>query len=179
MAKNRISLGIDAEDAIRQANDLPDAVDDGASDAVKQLAVLAEGAMKKEAPEGAGADKRMRDTIHTKFRRQGLTANVGARKRTDDGGLLSEIVVEGTDASSYVATPGLVAFLADQIEDWADAKLGDESAAYAVAWSIARNGHATLPNDFVDRSLDDWESQVEDVTGDKVRDAMSRLMRGG
>jgi hypothetical protein len=178
MAGNRVSLGIDADSAIAQLDGFPDAVDDGASAAVKQLAVLAEASMKDEAPEG-DSTPHLRDTIDTRFRRGGKAANVGARKKTDDGGRLADVIVDGTDPSSYTATPGLVAFLGKQMEDWADAKLGDESAAYQVAWSIARTGHTTLPNDFVNRSLDDWEDRVEEVTGEKVRDAMSELMRGG
>lgn len=177
MARNRVSLGIDASDAIAQLDGLPDAVEDGASSSVKQLAVLAEASMKKEAPEGESGD--LRDEIDTRFRRGGLAANVGSRKRTDRGERLADFIVEGTDASSYAATPGLVAFLGKQMEDWAAAKMGDESAAYAVAWSIARSGHSTLPNNFVERSLDDWEDRVEEVTGEQVRDAMSALMRGG
>lgn len=177
MPRNRVSLGIDADDAIAQAEGFPDAVEDGASDAVRQLAVLAEGAMKDETPEGATGD--LRDEIDTRFRRGGLVANVGSRATTDSGERLADFIVEGTDPSSYTATPGLVAFLGKQMEDWADAKLGDESLAYAVAWSIARNGHDSLPNDFVNRSLNKWEDDVEDVTGEQVREAMSRLMRGG
>jgi hypothetical protein len=179
MGKNRLSLGLDLDDAIRQLDDAPGAVDSGAKDAVRQLSVLAEGPMKREAPEGAGRDRHMRDTIDTKFRRRGLTANVGARKRTEDGDLLAEIIVEGTDASSYVPTDGLVGFVGKQMEDWADAKLGDPQAAYPIAYSIVRTGHSTLPNDFVDRSLDDWEDSVEDIAGEQVRDALSRLMTGG
>lgn len=171
MPKNRVSLAMDLADAAEQVDDLPDAVDDGASDAVKQLAVLAEGAMKKEAPEGASGD--LRDEVDTKFRRGGLTANVGSRKRADDGVLLATYVVEGTDPNSYDPdNPPPPLF------DWAAAKLGDSSLGWAVSQSIAQDGHETLPNDFVDRSLDTWRSQVEDVAGEQVRDAMSQLMGG-
>lgn len=172
MAKNRISLGIDADSAIAQLDGLPDAVEDGASDAVKQLAVLAEASMKAEAPEGTSTPS-LRDSIDTRFRRGGLAANVGARKRTDDGWLLANVIVEGTDANSYDSeNPPPPLF------DWAAAKLGDASLGWAVAQSIADTGHETLPNEYVDRSLDDWEDRVESVTGEQVRDAMSRLMRG-
>jgi hypothetical protein len=178
MAKNRISLGMDIAGAARAFKQGGDDVDDAASRAVRQLAVLAEGAMKEEVPEGAGRDQSTRDSIDTRFRRQGKTANVGARKRTDDGGLLAEIIVEGTDGSSYDPSPGLVGFLGKRMEDWAAAKLGSPSLAYPVAWSIVRDGHERLPNRFVDRSLNQWEGQVEDVAGDEVRRAMSELMRG-
>jgi hypothetical protein len=173
MAKNRLSLGMDLRDAIAQMEDAPDAVEDGASRAVKQLAVLAEGPMKKEAPEGTGRDKHLRDTIDTKFRRNGLTANVGARKRTSDGELLAAVIVEVTDATSYLTQPPYGPLVA-----WADAKLGEPGIGYYLAEKIGREGHETLPNDYVDRSLDDWEGQVGDVAGDAVRDALSRLMRG-
>lgn len=180
MAKNRISLGLDIQTAIRQMEDLPNAVDDGAASAVRQLAVLAEGAMKAEAPEGAGRDRHMRDSVDTRFPqgRDGKVANVGARKRASDGVLLATYVVEGTDSTSYDVSPEMAAFLGHQMEDWAAAKVGDPSAAYPIAWSIIRSGHATLPNRFVDRSLAAWEDQVEDVAGEKVQAAMSRLMRG-
>lgn len=178
MGKNRISLAIDAESGIAAFEDAEDAIDDGATDAVHQLAVLAEGAMKAEAPEGTSTPS-LRETIDTKFRRNGLTANVGARKKTQDGGLLAEVIVEGTDTGSYPNEPWMVRFLGKRLEDWADAKLGDESLGYAVAWGIVRDGHETLPNRFVDRSLDEWEGQVEDVAGQQVREAMSELMRGG
>lgn len=171
MPKNRISLGIDTGEAARQFDGAPGEIDDAASNAVKQLAVLAEAAMKDEAPEGTSGD--LRDEIDTRFRKDGLTANVGSRKRTDDGGLLAEIIVEGTDSSSYDTQPPY-----GPLVRWAEAKLGDGGIGYYLAERIGREGHETLPNPFVDRSLDAWEDQVEDVAGQEVRDAMSRLMRG-
>lgn len=175
MAKNRVSLGVDTGNARRVIDDAGDAIDDGAWSAVRQLAVLAEGAMKDEAPEGAGRDKHLRDTVDTRFMRQSLVANVGPRKRADDGVLLAKYIVEGTDPSSYTEEPPPIA----PLMDWAAAKLGDSSAAWALQQSIFEGGHDTLPNDFVNDSLDQWENQVEAVAGDQVRDALSRLMRGG
>jgi len=173
MPKNRISLGLDIEDAIREIEDLPDAVEDGASASIKQLAVLAEGAMKKEVPEGSGRDKHTRDTIDTKFRRGGLTANVGARKRTEDGDLLAEIIVEGTDAGSYDYSPGLMRWLGKQIEPWADAKLGDQNAAWAIAENIKQRGsQLTFPQPVVRDSVRMWRSQVDDIANEAVADEL-------
>jgi len=175
MAKNRLSLGIDVDSAVRQMDGAEDAIDDGASSAVRQLAVLAEASMKDEVPEGSGDT---RDSIDTRFRRGGKTANVGARKRTQDGDLLAEIIVEGTDGSSYDPSVGLARFLGKRMEDWARTKTGDAQNAYPIAWSIIRDGHATLPNPFVDRSLDDWEDRVDDVAGTEIRQALYDLMGG-
>lgn len=175
MVKNRVSVAIDADAARRKLTDLDDAVDEGATKAVQQLAVLAEGAMKKEAPEGTGRDQHLRDSVDTKFRRQRKTANVGARKRASDGTLLAIYVVEGTDASSYEdgSHPPY-----GPLVEWAEAKLGDPGLGYYIADRIGERGHRTLPNDFVDRSIDEWESQVEDVASDQVQAALSRLMGG-
>lgn len=173
MAKNRVSLAIDAERAVEQFDDMGDQIDDGASRTVRQLSVLAEGPMKKEAPEGTGRNRHMRDTIDTKFRRDGLTANVGARKRTQDGGLLAEIIVEGTDPESYDTQPPYGPLVA-----WADAKLGDPGIGYYLAEKIGRGGHETLPNPFVDRSLQQWENQVEGLAGESIAAALSDMMGG-
>ena len=173
MPSNTVELNLDIDDALRQVEALPGAVDDGASDAVKQLTILAEGAMKKTAPEGAGRDEHLRDSIDTKFKRGGKSANVGARKRASDGTLLAIYVVEGTDPTSYDSdNPPPPLF------DWAAAKLGDESLGWAVAQSIADDGHETLPNPFVDESLEIWEGQVGDVAGEQVRDALSSIGGG-
>lgn len=172
MPKNRVSLAMDVGAAAEQIDELPDAVDDGAADAVQQLAILAEGAMKEEAPEGVSGD--LRDEVDTKFRRNGLTANVGSRQRAADGTLLAIYVVEGTDASSYSTQPPYAPLV-----EWAEAKLGDPGIGYYLAEQIGQGGHETLPNPFVERSMKKWENDVEDVAGKQVRDAMSRLMGGG
>jgi len=171
-----IDLEVSVADAVQELRDGSDAVDQGAERAVRQLAVLAEGAMKDEAPEGAGRDQHLRDTVDTRFRRGGKRANIGARKRTNDGRLLAEIVVEGTDPSSYTLDdPPPV----EPLMDWADAKLGDPDAAWAIRRSIAQTGHETLPNPFVARAFEDWSDQVEDVAGEAVRDALSDFVGGG
>jgi len=175
MAKNPISVAIDTDDARGKLERADDAVEEGASDAVKQLAVLAEGAQKSEAPEGTGRDQHLRDSIDTKFRRQGKTANVGARKRASDGTLLAIYIVEGTDPSSYSgdSQPPY-----GPLVEWAEAKLGDPGLGYAIAERIGERGHRTLPNDYVDRSVDEWEDEVDQVAGEQVRDALSRLFGG-
>jgi hypothetical protein len=173
MAGNSASVDVDVESAVDALQDAPDAVRDGGEGAVRQLSVLAEGAQKKEAPEGAGRDAHLRDTIDTRFSRQGLKANVGARKRAQDGVLLATYVVEGTGPGSYdPENPPPPLF------DWAAAKLGDASLGWAVAQSIANDGHDTLPNRYVDRSMNAWENQVEDVAGSQVREALAALFRG-
>ena len=170
---NRLSLAVDTAEAARRLHDADDAVEDGATDTVKQLTILAEAAMKDEAAEGAGRDQHLRDSVDTKFRNGGMVGNVGPRKRTEQGWLLASVVVQGTDPSSYdPENPPPPMF------DWAAAKLGDESLGWAVAQSIAQDGHRTFPNPFVSRSLKTWRSQVGDVASDEIADALSRLMGG-
>lgn len=174
MPGNDASVDVDIEAALNALDDAPDAVREGGEDTVRQLAVLAEGAQKKEAPEGAGRDVHLRDRIDTRFSRGGLKANVGSRKRAQDGVLLATYVVEGTGPESYdPENPPPPMF------DWAAAKLGDASLGWAVAQSIAQDGHDTLPNRYVDRSMEAWEHQVEDVAGQQVRDALGELFGGG
>lgn len=171
-----IDIDVDVADAVEQMRDGSDAVDTGAERAVRQLAVLAEGALKDEAPEGAGRDRHMRDSVDTRFRRGGKRANIGPRKRAQDGTLLATYVVEGTDPSSYsLDDPPPV----EPLMDWADAKLGDPDAAWAIRRSIAETGHETLPNPFVARAFEDWSDQVEDVAGEAIRDALTDFVGGG
>lgn len=174
MSTNSIALDVDLAEAKRSVDAWEDAVDIGASDAVRQLAVLAEGAMKDEAPEGAGRDTHLRDTIDTRFSRGNKKANVGARKRTSEGWLLANVIVEGTDPGSYDdENPPPPLF------DWAAAKLGDPSLGWAVAQSIADDGHESFPDPFVDRSLQQWQDQVEDIAADQIEDAIDSIVGGG
>lgn len=171
MAGNSADVDIDVDAARRVFQQMPDALDDAGERMVRQLSVLAEGAQKREAPEGSGRDKHLRDSIDTRFSRGGLTANVGARKKASDGTLLAKYVTGSPSYSPENPPPPLF--------DWAAAKLGDESLGWAVSQAIAQRGtQESFPDLYVDRSLDRWESDVEDVAGEQVRDAMSRLMRG-
>jgi len=172
-----VELEVRLSEALSDVAGLDDAVDKGASRSVRQLAILAEAAMKEEAPEGAGRDKHLRDTIDTRFRRGGKRADVGARKRVD-GTLLATYVVEGTDPGSYGPNFPEDAPPIGPLMDWADAKFGDPDAAWALRRSIFETGHRTLPNPYVDRSLDKWEDRVGELAGEAVRDAIDEATRG-
>jgi len=49
--------------------------------------------------------------------------------------------------------------------------LGDPQAGWAVRESIFQSGHDSFPDRFVDRSVNEWESEAERVAGEAVRDA--------
>jgi len=142
---------------------------DGATDAVDQLSVLAERHMKDEAPEGVGIPRvNMRTTIKPKVEStEPYRKSIAPRKRTDDGWPLHHVIIEGTGPSSYDEEPPPI----DPLMQWAAAKLGDPQAAYAIQESIRQEGHETLPNEFIDRSLKRWESRAGQIAQDAVDDA--------
>lgn len=164
-----IQIEIDADAAERAAAEWKRDVDTAGKRAVRALAVLAEGPMKAEAPEGAGLNPpHLRDSIDTKP--SGLTKSkvVMPFKRTQEGWLLVRAIVGDPSAPTYTderPPPG-------PLLEWARAKLDDRDAGWAVRESIFQSGHKTLPNEFVERSIDEWENQVERVAGQAVRDAL-------
>jgi hypothetical protein len=58
------------------------------------------------------------------------------------------------------------------LAEWADAKLGDRSAAWAVQQSLVADGPERLPNRFIDRSVREWEGQVERVANRVIEGAI-------
>lgn len=150
-------------------------LDEGAEDAVDQLSVLAERHMKDEAPEGVGIPRvNMSTTIKAAVdSTDPYRKEVKPRKRTDQGWPLHHVIIEGTGPASYTGSPPPL----DPILQWASAKLvpdaGEtiEEVAQNVRWHIAQEGHETLPNPFIDRSLKRWESRSEQIAQDAVDDA--------
>lgn len=168
MPENSIQIEVDAVDAKRVVNAWKRAVGTGGVDAVTALTVLAENAMRREAPEGAGKNNpSLRDSIDTKPEGRAKRKEVMPYKRTREGWLLVRAIVGQPSAPSYTderPPPG-------PILEWARAKLGDEQAGWAVRESIFQSGHESFPDRFVDRSMNEWETTVEDVAGEAVRDA--------
>jgi hypothetical protein len=150
-------------------------LDDGAEDAVDQLAVLAENHMKAEAPEGVGIPRvNMKTTIKASVRSEDpYTKVVKPHKRTQQGWPLHHVVIEGTDPTSYSGAPPPL----DPILQWATAKVTpDEGStirevAQNIRWNIYETGHETLPNRFIDRSIRKWEGRTRQIAQDAVDDA--------
>jgi len=58
------------------------------------------------------------------------------------------------------------------IAQWADAKLGDQNAAWAIAENIKQRGQVSFPNPFVRDSYRQWRSQIEQVATEAVADEL-------
>lgn len=164
MPGNEIELNVNADGAVRAMRQLQDDIPDAGERAVRQLSVLAEGAMKREAPEGAGRNRHTRDTIRTTFDRGGKKATVRPHKRTESGIPLVEILVNGADWSPDNPPP-----LAP-LQEWTAAKWGDGSIAAAAQLRNHLVEEGTDPDPFVARSVRDWEDQVGQIAGDAVRE---------
>ena len=167
MTGNSVEVTVNVRDAQRSLDAMAEAIDDGATDAVKQLAVLAESHMKAEAPEGSGRDVHLRDTIRTDFDRAGKKAVVRPHKKTSNGIPLVEIVTGNPDWTWENPPP------IGPLKDWADAKVGDEGFAYYLQWKLVEQG-SSFPDPFVDRSFQKWASQVEDIVDANLDSALDR-----
>lgn len=163
MSNNEVNLDIDTKDAVRKLQDMQGAVEHGVEETLNQLVVAAEGPLKSEAPTGAGREPHMRDTIETEWRDEYAVA-VGPKKKASDGELLAAYVVGDP---SYSRPPPI-----GPLADWADAKLGDASAAYAIQKSIAENGQESFPDPFVDRAINSWEGQVNRIASKTIAQAL-------
>lgn len=177
MAANDVSLDMDLEPAIEAFERLEQSVQPSAARGVSQLAVLAEAAMKKNAPEGAGYDEHLRDTIDTETSRNGLRASVYPTKRTDEGWLLVNAIVGNPTTPTYQESvpvwSGPDGDAAGPLARWAAAKLGDRNAAWPIAQSWKHGGgQKTFPNPFVRDAYRQWQGQVERTFGDAFFDAM-------
>lgn len=143
---------------------------EGAEDAVDQLSILAERHMKEEAPEGVGIPRvNMRTTIKPKVESTDpYRKSIAPRKKTDEGWPLHHAIIEGTD---YTSSPPPL----DPILQWARAKIVTTTtireAAEAIRWNIFQEGHSSFPNEFVDDSLERWESRTQQIAQDAVDDA--------
>jgi len=168
-SSNSIEVEVDVEAAERAAEAWEDDVDRAGKRAVRALTVLAESHMKAEAPEGTGRNNpSLRDSIDTKPESLSKTARVQPFKRTREGWLLVRAIVGNPSTPTYTderPPPG-------PLLEWARQKLGNAQAGWAVRESIYQSGHETFPNRFVDRSMDEWETEVEEIAGEAVRDAL-------
>lgn len=173
MPDTNISIEVDVDE--RAADRWQRIVGEGATDAVDQITTLAEGAMKEEAPEGAGIPRvNMRTTIKSTTKSQDpYRVEVQPHKRTDDGWLLHHAIVGNPSAPTYDTSPPPL----EPILQWAKAKTtpgeGEtiRDVAQNIRWSIFHDGHETLPNEFIDRSVKKWNSQVDQIASDAVEDA--------
>lgn len=180
MAVDDFQVEIDAEAGQQAVEAWQDAMREGGKDAVSQLSVLAESAMKQHAPEGVGIpETHMRTTIQALPETRSVQKTVMPLKRTDEGWLLVRAIVGNPSTPTYtrkrppvwIDTPGGDA--QGPLAQWADAKLGDQNAAWAIANKIqARGSQATFPNPFVRDSYRQWQTQVGQVATDAVEDAL-------
>lgn len=167
MPGNQVEVEVDIEDALHTVHKLRDAVPDAGEEAVDQLVILAEGAMKEQAPEGAGRQDHLRDTIRGVSSDDGLKATVRPHKRTRDGIPLVDIIVDGADWDKEQPPP-----LAP-LQEWTGAKWGEPTIQAAA---ILRNHlveEGTDPNPFVAESVEQWEGQVERVAGRAVAEELT------
>lgn len=162
-----VELDVDVDAAIDSLAEAQEATDEAAERMVRQLTVLAEGAMKKEAPEGSGRDVHIRDTIQTTFERDGKRGRVRPTKTTRSGIPLVEIITG--DPGPWSAPPPI-----GPMAEYADAKFGDPSGGWALRWKIFQDGIDAFPDPFVARSVDDWTGDVQQVAGDEVASALGR-----
>jgi len=168
-SSNSIEVEVDVEAAKRAAETWENDVGRAGKRAVRALTVLAESHMKAEAPEGTGRNNpSLRDSIDTKPESLSKAARVQPFKRTREGWLLVRAIVGNPSTPTYTderPPPG-------PLLEWARQKLGDAQAGWAIRESIYQSGHDTFPNRFVDRSMDDWETEVEEIAGEAVREAL-------
>lgn len=175
---SEINVDLDLSEAIEEIETMDDEMAEASKEIVQQLVILAEGAMKEEAPEGVAYDgKHMRDTIKGVFTDNGTKATVQPHKRTDEGWLLHRAIVGNPSVPSYGDEPPPVwtdgnGNAQGPLAEWCAAKLGDRNAAWQVAKNIQENGHKTFPNKFIDRSINHWQSDVEDVAEKKIQEAL-------
>lgn len=178
MPNASISLDVDVGGALEALENEQTNIKVGGEDAVQQLAILAERHMKAEAPEGAGIpDVHMRSTIRPEFSDDGRVAEIKPHKRTDEGWLLHKAIVGNPSTPTFdsgskppVWSEGGEA--QGPLAEWADAKLNDRNAAWAVRESIAESGHSSFPNKFIDRSVGKWRSSVNRIADRAISDAL-------
>lgn len=177
---DEFKVDVDLDDATRAADAWERAVGSGGKSAVSQLSVLAEGAMKQNAPEGAGIPNvHMRNTIQALPEGRTLQKTIMPHKRTQEGWLLVRAVVGNPSTPTYTTEAPPVWIDREggdaqgPLAQWADAKLGDQNAAWAVANAIKERGtQLTFPNPFVRDSFLQWRSEVDDIANSAVEDAL-------
>ena len=176
MAANSMQIDVDLGDARREVESWQRIVGEGAVDAVDQIAVLAERFQKKEAPEGVGIpDVHLRTTIKATQESPASSVSGGSgyrkvvmpRKRTQDGWLLHRAIVGNPSTPTYTDKKPP----AEPLLEWAETKLGERGIGWYLQDKIYREGHDSLPDRFIDRSVRQWEGRAEDIAQDAVESA--------
>lgn len=175
MATNALGIEVMAADAAATLEQWEDAPEEGGKAAISQLSVLAESAMKDEAPEGSQfSTPSLRDSVEARPGGRTLKKTIKPWKRTSAGWLLARAIVGNPTTPTYTNAPPPIA----PILHWTSAKLIPEEdqtieqVAENVRWSIFHEGHETFPNRFVYRSKQRWDDQVEDVAGRAIENAL-------
>lgn len=166
------TVEVDVREAIQALENANDALEGGAREAIDQLMVAAEGPMKAEAPAGSGRGAHMRDSIETQWYEDLAARTVPTKQASDGNPLVGYVVGEPLPSYSPSNPPP-----AGPLIEWADAKLGDPSAGYAIQYTIAHSGHSSFPDPFVDRAISQWESQVDTVASRAISKAIQGAMR--
>lgn len=177
---DEFKVDVDLDSARAAAEAWERATGEGGMDAVSQLSVLAENAYKRRIPEGAGIPNvHARNTVQALPEKRSLQKTVMAHKRTQEGWLLIRAIVGNPSTPTYTTKKPPVWIDREggdaqgPLAQWADAKLGDQNAAWAVAENIKQRGkQLTFPQPVVRDSIRMWRSEVDDIAGEAVRDAL-------
>jgi len=171
MSADDVSIEVDMDQAFRAIERLEKSVDPSTRRMVSQLTVLAESYMKKNAPEGAGTNTHLRESVDTETDRQGKRATVYPHKRTSEGWLLVRAIVGNPEVPSYEDSvpvwsgPGGDA--AGPLARWAAAKLGNRNAAWPIAQSWKNGGgQKSFPNPFVRDAFRQFAPEAEELAAE-------------
>jgi len=172
MVENPVEVDVDVGGARRALDEVGDGIDDGTKQSIRQLTVLAESVIKREAPEGSGRDRHLRDTVDTRFKRGGLRATVGPRKRVGDENILLAAILADDPQWDPDNPPSL-----ESLRAWTAAKWGDGSLAAAARLqaSLVDDGMESAPNEFIADAFEQWVRRVEDLTGREIRSEIGSL----
>jgi len=171
LVDNEVEIEIQRNRALRDLEELKQDIDEAGKSVANQLAIIAEAAMKREAPEGAGIpDNPLKSTIGVFPPGKGAKIKiVKPTKRTRAGWLLHHGIIGNPSTPTYTderpPIPPLV--------EWAAAKRSGDplTEAFKVANSIlARGTQETYPNPFVYRSFKNWENSIESVARKAVNE---------
>jgi len=171
MSANDISIEIDFDQASRAFERLERNVDPSTRRMVSQLSVLAESFMKENAPEGAGTNTHLRESVNTETDRQGKRARTYPTKRTDEGWLLVRAIVGNPKTPTYDQS---VPVWSDgdgnaqgPLARWAAAKLGNANAAWPIAnsWK-GGGGQLSFPNPFVRDAFRQFAPEAEELAAE-------------
>lgn len=171
MSANSVDIEIDMDQALGAIERLEKSVDPSTRRMVSQLSVLAEAYLKENAPEGAGTNTHLRESVDTETNRQGKQAKVYPHKRTSEGWLLVRAIVGNPSVPTYDDSvpvwsgPGGDA--AGPLARWAAAKLGNRNAAWPIAQSWKNGGgQKSFPNPFVRDAFRQFQPEAEELAAE-------------